>query len=76
MMEGCEHTRFETAGGDLDMTWVRLTGNLVPWSSLALVRHSQLVDTGWVGWPEWAAQIAGFVAGVQQVGCAVWSVPE
>ena len=34
------------------MTWARLMGNLVPWDSFALVRHSQLVGIDWVGLPE------------------------
>lgn len=46
------HTCFGTVEVDLDMTWDHLMGNLVPWDSLALARHSQLVDTGLVGLPE------------------------
>ena len=33
-------TCFETVEVDLDMTWDHLMGNLVPWDSLALARHS------------------------------------
>ena len=56
------------------MTWAHLMGNLVPWDSFALVRHSRLVGIGWVGLSELAAQIVGFAGDLQVVGTALFAL--